>query len=164
MKYAILYLSETGNTKQLAEEIYLCLNNRDRTLVNIKETNEIPEADFYFIGFPVHNRTCALEVLDLLDNLEFADIAMFATCGLSPESKYKQHIENGLLPWINCSCNYRGLFICQGSCSEQFRTKLLASAPESVSMLESIFEEGKGHPDDDDFDAIDEFVEDLIGE
>ena len=60
MKFAVIYDSETGNTKKIALEIYDTIGYRDKEIVNLSEDDEIPNADVYFVGFPVHQRNCGL--------------------------------------------------------------------------------------------------------
>ncbi len=163
MKYAVIYLSQTGNTKDIAEELFLSLPADRRTIASLSQLQDIPQADHYFIGFPVHHNTCPLEVIDLLEQIESSNITFFATCGLTPTENYRKYIEKSVLPWINNDCLYCGTFLCQGSAAEVFTDKMLASAPESVSELEKVFQEGKAHPNDDDYDAIIKFAEKIIG-
>ena len=56
MKYAVVYISETGNTKELAENIFASLPENDKVIENAKTMNELPKADFYFVGF-LYNAT-----------------------------------------------------------------------------------------------------------
>ena len=36
MKYAVVYLSDTGNTKNLAKEIYVSLSGDEKVIVDVK--------------------------------------------------------------------------------------------------------------------------------
>lgn len=163
MKIAILYLSETGNTKTIAEELYIECSKFEKEIKDIKEMSSVPEADMYFICFPVHNQSCEIEVMNLLENMESANIAFFVTCGVSPEEKYKNKIERSIEPWLNDSCTYHGMFLCQGASSEGFRNFLNKSYPDiEAEKIESIIESGHGHPDDDDFDALSCFVSEIL--
>ncbi|MGN0607200.1 MAG: flavodoxin family protein, partial [Oscillospiraceae bacterium] len=75
MKYAVIYLSETGNTEELAKNIYVSLPGNDKTITEAGKITELPEADFYFIGFPVKNRICGIEIMNILEQLGNVKVA-----------------------------------------------------------------------------------------
>ena len=160
MKYAVVYLSDTGNTKNLAKEIYVSLSGDEKVIVDAKNMTELPEADFYFLGFPIKKRTCGIEIMDILEQLGDVKIALFASCGLPVKEKYKQFIENAVMPWINDESDYRGLYLCQGTISDKFRKKLGENySDEEVAKICDMASE---HPTDSDIDRLYEFVESVI--
>ena len=163
MKYAVVYISETSNTKELAENIFASLPENDKVIENAKTMNELPKADFYFVGFPVKNRTFGIEVMDILEQIEDEKVALFASCGLPVNDKYKQYIENAVSPWINDSSKYCGLFLCQGRISEEYRGKLENETNYSSDEIDKIVEMSSSHPDEKDIDRLYEFVDTVIG-
>lgn len=163
MKYAVIYSSETGNTKELANTIYVSLPGNDKTIIEAEKVTALPKADFYFVGFPVKNRSCGIEILDILEQVESGKIALFATCGLPAKDKYKQYIENAVRPWINDECGYLGLFLCQGKASEKFRGQLEKETGCGQEELDKIMEAASSHPDENDIDRLYEFVDSVIG-
>ena len=163
MKYAVIYSSETGNTEELAKNIFVSLPGNDKVIVNAEKMTDPPRADFYFLGFPVKNRTFGIEVLNILEQLDNVKIALFASCGLPANEKYTKYIENAVSPWINDGCEYLGFFLCQGKASERFREKLKAETGYSQDELDSIMQMAAGHPNDDDIDRLCEFVESVTG-
>lgn len=163
MKYAVVYVSDTGNTKELANNIFVSLPGEDKVIVDARKMEELPRAEFYFVGFPVKNRSCGIEVMDILEQLENVGIALFASCGLPANDKYKQYIENAVMPWINDSSNYSGLFLCQGKASDKFRSTLEKGTKYAPEELDKIFEMAAKHPDDSDIDKLYEFVDSVIG-
>ena len=60
MRYAVVYLSDTGNTKKIAEEIFLALPEGKKKIVDLKK-DAFPDADLYFIGFPVKYASMIME-------------------------------------------------------------------------------------------------------
>ena len=64
----VVYSSETGNTKLLAEEIYYYLPDSMGTkdIVNIRSWNGTLFAENYFIGFWINRGSCSLEIIDLI--------------------------------------------------------------------------------------------------
>ena len=120
---------------------------------------KLPKAEQYFIGFPVKNRTCGIEILNILEQLENVKIVLFASCGLPANEKYKQYIENAVRSWINDDCSYLGFFLCQGKATEKFREKLEIETGYSSDQLDRIMELAESHPDDNDIDRLCEFVD-----
>ncbi len=114
MSVAVMYLSETGNTKALAEQFYITLPNGDKSIHDISIYDKPPKADLYYIGYPVHRQTCPVKVLDLVKQIEDAGVAFFATCGMPPEKGCRYSLEQLSRKWVNDSCTYYGFFLCQG--------------------------------------------------
>mgnify|MGYP002627329323 CR=1 FL=1 len=152
MRYAIIYSSQTGNTKKLAEEIFVDLLDKEKIITEIKSIKDIPEADVYLIGFPIHNFSCNIDVLNILERIENSNIALFATCGLTPKEDYKKRIETTLMPWINENCNYYGMFLCQGKAEKSFIDQINLSMPERYEVTDMFFKESSSHPNDEDFE------------
>ena len=48
MKYAVIYLSETGNTEDLAKNVFVSLRGDDKKIVNAEKMTELPKAEQYF--------------------------------------------------------------------------------------------------------------------
>ena len=163
MKYAVIYISETGNTEELAKNIFASLPGNDKKITDAKKMTELPEAEFYFLGFPVKNRSCGIEILNILEQLDNVKIALFASCGLPAADKYKHYIENTVSPWINDGCRCLGFYMCQGQASEKFREKLEIETGYSSDELDKIMETSSGHPDDNDIDELYDFVDRVIG-
>ena len=163
MKYAVIYVSDTGNTKELAENIFVSLTGNDKVIADARKMTELPEAELYFIGFPVKNRTCGIEIMNVLEELDGVNIALFASCGLPANDKYKQYIENIIRPWINDDCRCLGFYLCQGKASEKFREWLEAETNYSSDELDRIVEMASEHPNDDDIDKLYGFVDSVIG-
>lgn len=162
MKYAVIYLSETGNTEELAKHIYVCLPGNDKTITDAEKTDELPEAEFYFVGFPVKNRLCSIKIMSILEQLGNVKVALFASCGLPANNKYMKYIENAVSPWINDETDYKGLFLCQGKGSEKFREILEVQTGYQPEEINRIMEMAAEHPDDDDIDKLYEFVDSML--
>lgn len=163
MKYAVIYLSETGNTEELAKNIYVSLPGNDKTIIDAGKMDELPEAEFYFVGFPVKNRVCGIEIMNILEQLGNVKVALFASCGLPANDKYKQYIENAVSPWINDETDYKGLYLCQGKASGKFRAILEVQTGYPTEDIDRIMETAAEHPDDDDIGKLYDFVDAMIG-
>lgn len=158
MKYAVLYYSETGNTEELAEQVYTAINSREKTRVNLKETWQIPYADVYFVGFPIHRNNCSMKVIEALEQIDTGKLAFFATCGLSPTDAYKQKLEEAISVWLPDDTDYLGMYLCQGRTIESEKENFYNAKPEYRDKLEEMFLEGENHPNRDDYDEVIHFV------
>ncbi|WP_303789710.1 flavodoxin family protein [Ruminococcus flavefaciens] len=161
MRYAVVYLSDTGNTKKIAEEIFLALPEGKKKIVDLKK-DAFPDADLYFIGFPVKYNYCSTPILDLLECLNNKELAFFSTCGLSPTEEYKKMIFKNIQPWINESCTVRGYFLCQGKSVDSYKESLKDNDAVVKEAFESMVSEGDTHPDDRDFDSAFSFAESIM--
>ncbi|MDO4486660.1 MAG: flavodoxin family protein [Bacillota bacterium] len=150
MKYAVLYQSDTGNTESLAMAIYDSIDSQDKELVKLTGNIEIPEADVYFVGFPVHNQNCSFMIMECLDKIETGGVALFATCGMYPSEKYIEKIETAMSVWLSDGVEYLGIYVCQGKISDEQRKTFIEDMPQVSAKLEEMFDEGTAHPDEED--------------
>lgn len=87
MRYAVIYSSNTGNTKKLAEVIAQELPKED--VVYFGEVNEAAkQADMIFAGFWTDKGCCSQDMMDFLGNLHGKQIALFGTCGFGGSQEY----------------------------------------------------------------------------
>ena len=162
MKYAVIYYSETGNTKKLAESLYSSLESLDKVLVDLYDAIQIPKADIYFVGIPVYRQNCRIKVIECLEQIENVNIALFVTCGLNPTEKYKKKIEDALSVWINESCNYLGMHMCQCKTLDSQKEKFYNSNPKYIEQLQDMFQKTEDHPNDIDMNQIKDFAKQIV--
>jgi flavodoxin len=159
MRYVVAYYSESGNTEELAERIYQAIDAQDKEIVDLSATSQIPYADIYFVGFPIHQNNCSMKVINAFEQMEGSKIALFATCGLSPTEHYKEKLSEALEIWLPDDAECLGMYLCQGKTTELEKNKFYRDNPEYQDRLEAMFEEGDTHPNRDDLDAAEQFVE-----
>jgi len=119
MKYQIVYVSQSGNTEYLAQAIEGCLPADETQLVDLNSHTPSLDAEGYFVGFGVRHNACPLNVLDFLEQLTDKTVIAFATCGMKASEAYQESIERGIEPFLPEDCDYRGLYLCQGSISSE---------------------------------------------
>ena len=106
MKVIIAYMSETGNTKKIAEALFQEIQEEKE----IKELNEIDDLEGYdlaFVGFPMHGFGAPEEAKSFLEKLCMGKkIALFVTHG-APEDF------EGLQPWL-AKCKEAGTWRLEG--------------------------------------------------
>jgi flavodoxin len=161
MQCAVLYDSETGNTKQVAERIYEAIDTADKELIDLKEEAQIPQADLYFVGFPIHQKNCGMRIVDALEEISCGKFALFATCGMNSTEKYKQKLEDSLSIWLPDQAEYMGMFLCQGKTTAEQKNIFCNSNPEYRDKIAGMLQEGDSHPNEEDFDDAVTFAKEI---
>jgi len=81
MKILVTYLSQTGNTKKIAEAIFESLEG-DKSIKPMDEVQEIENYSLIFIGFPVHSHSVPYKIEIFLRKIPRGKkIALFSTHG-----------------------------------------------------------------------------------
>jgi len=162
MRYAILYSSATGNTEYLAEKLYDYLSEYDIKLCNIDKCSEIPTADFYFVGFGIHNGNCSMAVVDAMEQISGAPYALFVTCGFIPTESYKEMLCQKLSVWAPDDSEFVDMFLSQGKVAEEAQKMMYEKHPDIETMLEEMFEKGEEHPNEEDINNLTTFAQHII--
>lgn len=167
LEYAVLYQSETGNTRQVAAEIFEVIPSDCKDLINLYECRQIPEAEVYFVGFGVHKGTCGRKVIDCLSQLSNKKIVLFATCGAKPLEEYRKTVENNVTVWIEDDNEYLGMFMCQGKMLMEVRKKYEENqTPDNTAHIKRMmenFDEAMLHPNMEDLQNVRNFTLEILG-
>ena len=162
LEYLVAYNSQSGNTKNLAAAVFSTLPGNSKDLIDITAEKDIPEARFYFIGFCVHQGACTIEVSNFIQSLSGKDIALFGTCGMGNSPEYYKMIEQNVRAWINDTCRYLGVYLCQGKMPLQVRKKYETMRTdenfEQIDMFIRNFDMAMTHPDQTDYEKASRFV------
>ena len=163
MKYEVAYISNSGNTATVAEEIADMLSEEDVRLTDLSCGEASEDADVYLIGFGVNRGTVPMRIMDALEVAEGKTVLLFVTCGMEPTESYKFSIERKILPFLPDDCDYRGLFLCPGQFPEEVVRNIqevLRCQPDNAqarSLLEH-HQKTYGHPNEDDLEELREFI------
>lgn len=87
MKYAIVFSSRTGNTKQLAEAVSSVLPQADLCFFG-SPSQEALQAERLFIGFWTDKGRCNQEITDFLKTLKGKEVFLFGTAGFGGSQEY----------------------------------------------------------------------------
>ena len=87
MKYAIVFSSQTGNTKQLAEAVSSVLPQADLSFFG-SPSQEALQAERLFIGFWTDKGRCHQEISDFLKTLKGKEVFLFGTAGFGGSQEY----------------------------------------------------------------------------
>lgn len=168
LKYLVVYASETGNTKKLAEEIYSALpsSKEEKGIVNVRTWNGTLDAENYFVGFWSNRGSCSLEIIDILSSLHNRNVALFGTCGMGSSNKYYASLEQNACVWLSEDNNFLGSFFCQGKMQESIRKKYESYRGKcddsKIDLILSFFDDAMPHPDRTDLMKAHMFVEKCV--
>lgn len=146
MKVIVAYMSQTGNTKKVAEAIFEEIQ-ADKEMKTLDEIDCLQGYDLAFIGFPIQIYGPAQPAKAFLErHAAGKDIVLFITYA-SPED------DKLLLQWLDaCRAavvggNVVGLFHCRGELSEKVADMMKSSGdPDLVAWAEKR-SETLGQPD-----------------
>ncbi len=166
LKYLVVYASETGNTKKIADEIFYALPSDSKEEINVRSWIGKHDAETYFIGYWANRGTCSLEVIDLISSLHGKNVAFFGTCGMGNDQDYYRQVEHIGLLWLPEDNNYLGGYFCQGSMPvvirqryEELRGKV---DDRKIDSMIAVFDEGQSHPNKKDLLKANVFADTAI--
>jgi flavodoxin len=151
MKSLVLYASQSGNTKKLADVVYEVLPG-DKEIFSIDETpDSLVDFDFIAIGFWFQGGKPDSKTSGFLPKLGNKKIFLFATHGTA---KGSTHAQQGMAAAkeLAVDAEVTGTFSCQG----EVNPKVLEAAsakPETPPWLAD-GPGAKGHPDQNDLDEL----------
>lgn len=171
MKIAIIYKSQTGNTRLLAETIRSYSEEKGNEVIYCGEPGEQTEcfdADMYFVGSWTDKGTCCAEIADFLQTAEHKKIAFFGTAGFGGSKEYYDTLFERIRTNISASNEIKEQFFCQGKMPIGVRKRyegMLAEQPGDARLEASIrnFDQALSHPDDEDLEHVKEWAEKVTG-
>ncbi len=165
IKNLVVYSSETGNTKLLAEEIYKGIPKSmgEKQIVNIRSWNGSLFAENYFIGFWINRGSCCLEIIDLLSSIHNSKIALFGTCGLGNVDNYYAALENNARVWIPDDNEFLGSYFCQGKMPAEVGAKYESYRGKCedgrINQMLALYDNALTHPNSADLSKARYFAE-----
>ena len=124
MKVLVAYMSQTGNTKKVAEAIYGAIP-QPKEIKRVEDVTSLEGYDLSFLGFPTHNFGPDKQVKTFLKtHVKNRTIALFIT-HMAPEDAPP------LQGWIQkfrdaaVGANIVGIFNCQGQASRLIKFLML---------------------------------------
>lgn len=171
MKYAIIYSSKTGNTKQLADTIHSMCEDGISFFGTAKEAIEKEisqqEYDIMFVGSWTDKGTCDEPMKTLLSSLKNQKLFLFGTCGFGGSPEYFQQILGRMGQNIDDSCTIIGTYMCQGKMPSSIRSRyerMLAENPEDKKMIQFIenFDRALSHPNEEDLNQLQKKIKSVL--
>ncbi len=168
LKYLVVYASETGNTKMLAEEIHNSLKApaSQKKLVDVRSWNGTLDAENYIVGFWSNRGSCTLEIIDLISSLHEKNVAFFGTCGMGSSKDYYDSLEQNARVWLSDDNNFLGSFFCQGRMPIEIREKYESYRGRcddaKIDLMLSYFDSAAAHPNRQDLLMAHLFTERIV--
>lgn len=166
MKYAVVYSSNSGNTKKVAEAIAEALP-KEALLYFGEAAEEAKHADVIFTGFWTDKGICPQEIIDFLSDVHGKQIALFGTCGFGGSEEYFQSILQRVSAFIEDDCIYLDGFMCQGKMPDailkRYENMLETSVnKEKVQQMIDNFHIARKHPNEYDAAQARVFAEVIV--
>ena len=146
MKVLVTYMSQTGNTKKVAEAIYQEIKGK-KEIKPMEEVNSLAGYDLAFVGSPMQASGVAEYAKNFLDqHAKGKNVALFVTHA-SPKE------EPQLKVWLdNCKAaaagaNLLGMFDCQGEMSQALADFMVNSGDPTLAEWGKKRSETIGKPD-----------------
>ena len=165
MKIAIVFDSNTGNTKKIDTCIKEACSNED--IIYFGSPKNIESVDLVFIGTWVDKGTCSKKIQDFIDSLSNQKVAFFATAGFGQSSEYFENLAKRFDALVNPNNQIIGHFFCQGKMPIAVRNRyveMIKEHPDDKQLQVSIdnFDAALSHPDKNDLDKAKEFTLEMI--
>lgn len=157
MRYSIVYSSNTGNTRQLAEEIEKQLPAGELVYCGAPDAAAL-QAEVLFVGFWTDKGSCDEKVAELLKQADGKTVYLFGTAGFGQSQQYFDQILARVRENLPAGALYGGGFMCQGRMPQAVRSRyeaMQAKEPENAryKMLIENFDAALAHPNADDLEA-----------
>jgi len=154
MKALVVYSSQTGNTKKLAQTVYDNLDC-EKELVSVNEAPDPGDYDLVAVGFWLQAGKPDLKSLKYLDRIEDSKVFLFATHGAASGS---DHVANALSQARDClpKATFVGSFTCQGEVNPKVLEKVKAKPEPPVRLDDAA--DAVGHPDGEDLTRLQKAV------
>ena len=149
LKTLVTYISQTGNTKKVAEAIFEVCEG-EKALIPLDESPGSEDYSLLFVGFPVHSHSIPFRTEDFLKKIPSArKIALFCTHGALTGS----HLSREALEYavtVASKTRVLGTFSCRGKVSAA-ALEVLSKSPEHTAWAEMAVS-ARTHPDENDLE------------
>lgn len=163
MTYSIVFVSRTGNTRQIAEAIRNGMPEGQCVYFGSPAVQAL-DADLILCGFWTDKATCPPEMQQFLSQLSGKYVALFGTAGFGGTTEYYQKIFSSTDTFIPKDTVLLGSWMCQGKMPLSVRQRyevLQTKDPDDprIAMLIDNFDRAQSHPDQADLEAAASFAE-----
>lgn len=158
MKYAIVYSSQTGNTKLLAETLLDALPKEECIYFGEPDSQAL-QAEKIYVGFWTDKGTCDVQTADFLKKLTNQNVFLFGTAGFGAGKEYFDKVLKRIEKNIYQDVNVFGTYMCQGKMPMSVReryVKMQNSAAKNLNVQSLIdnFDKALNHPNEGDLEAL----------
>ena len=154
MKYAIVFSSQTGNTRQLAEAVRTSLPQAD-CLYFGPPCEQALEAGMLYVGFWTDKGTCDAQTAAFLRTVGARRLFLFGTAGFGGSQVYYERILANVRKELPGEALLCGTYMFQGKMppSVRRRYEALENMPNRQAFLDN-FDRAATHPDAQDVERL----------
>ncbi len=157
MNSLIVYSSQTGNTKKLAEVIYDTLEG-EKEICHVDKAPSLEGYDNIYIGFWFQAGKPDPKTLGFLEQVKDSKIFLFATHGAARESDHVKNAVNSARELLK-NADVTGVFTCQGEVNPKVLEKVKQKPEPPVWIGDA--DDAVGHPNEEDLIALKKAVTQL---
>lgn len=158
MKVLVAYMSQTGNTKKIAEAIYDAIP-QPKEIKRVDDVTSLEGYDLAFLGFPIHASGPDKKAKAFLEtHAKNRTMALFithaATDGAPPVQGWIQKFRDAAV-----GANIVGVFECQGQASRLIKTIMLLNRNPGVRASAR---SSQGQPDASRLERVRTFANEIM--
>jgi len=159
MKSLVVYASQSGNTKKLADAVYEALPGDKQICSLVDVPDSLAEFDLIAVGFWFQGGKPDMQTSQFLPKLAQKKIFFFATHGAA---KGSPHAEQGMAAAkeMAAGAEVSGTFSCQGEVSPKV-LETAAAKPQPPAWLQD-GPSAKGHPDNNDLAELRQLLAEIL--
>ncbi|MCW4013618.1 MAG: flavodoxin family protein [Candidatus Bathyarchaeota archaeon] len=160
-KVMVGYMSQTGNTKKVAEAIYETIQG-EKTIANLNQLENLEGYDIAFIGYPIVQEGPPSKAVNFLaEHGQGKKIALFVTHGaglsLPPLQDWLQKCRDAA-----GNSELLGVFNCQGEVSQKVRDMMASSDVPKLQMYAKMAYLADGQPDAENLERARVFAQGIM--
>lgn len=162
MSYAIVYSSQTGNTKLLADTLHAVLPQEGCRYFGTPDPAAL-DAETLYVGFWTDKGTADADAAAFLRQLRGKQVFLFGTAGFGGSEAYFDKILRAVQKSLDRSNTVTGSFMCQGRMplSVRQRYEKMKTQPLHMPNLDALienFDKALSHPDTEDLERLKQAV------
>ena len=168
-KVLIIYATQTGNTKKLADAIATTAREHEVSMMLVDEANptKAGEYNIVFVGSPIHAGGLSAQAGEFLQGLpEGGDVKIAGFVTHSSSAFRPENFRRGVELFDEISKKKRimceGVFDCQGKLAAELHEFVKQNLGVSDEEFAQMMAETDPHPDDTDLKEVGEFAASIL--
>lgn len=162
MTYSIVFSSNTGNTKLLADSIFSVLP-AEQCVYKGKPCEQALQAEQIYVGFWTDKGSCSKEIFEFLKSLHHKEVFLFGTAGFGESAAYFEKILSKVQKHLDDTNTVTGTYMCQGKMPQSVRERYIKmkNSPVPIPNVDALianFDKALSHPDTEDLERLQDQV------
>ena len=158
MTYSIVFSSNTGNTKLLADSIFSVLP-AEQCVYKGKPCEQALQAERIYVGFWTDKGSCSKEISEFLKSLHHKEVFLFGTAGFGESAAYFEKILSKVQKHLDDTNTVTGTYMCQGKMPQSVRERYIKmkNSPVPIPNVDALianFDKALSHPDTEDLERL----------